>query len=63
MTSDEIIKEIEKLENRNRFLLNDSSKLNNNNITQELKKRIDGNIEEIEKNKQIINYLKTEMSK
>lgn len=54
-----INKEIELLENKNRFLTNEISQLNNGNQTKEDQKRIDGNFEEIKKNELLINYLKS----
>lgn len=54
-----INKEIELLENKNRFLTNEISQLNNGNQTKEDQKRIDGNFEEIKKNELLINHLKS----
>lgn len=53
-----INKEIELLENKNRFLTNEISQLNNGNQTKEDQKRIDGNFEEIKINELLINQLK-----
>lgn len=62
MASENTKQEIEKLENRNRFLTIEISQLNTGYQTNEEQKRITGNFEEIEKNKQIIEELKTKLN-
>jgi hypothetical protein len=52
------IKQIENLENKNRLLTNEISQLNSGRLTEVEQNRIDGNFEEIEKNKQILIELK-----
>ena len=61
MENESIKQKIEKLETRNRFLTNEISQLNTGHQTDAEQKRIDGNFEEIEKNKQIIIELKQQL--
>ncbi len=54
------MKEIQDLETRNSLLTNEIARLNTGRQTKVEQKRIDGNFEEIEMNKEIIKMLKNQ---